>query len=385
MASIFKKPGSPFFFAAYTDGTGRRRQKTTKSKVRGVALDLARSFERAGASGRNRTLTESIARNVISQIVEQTTGEPIHFYTARGWLDEWLTGKAGVTTERTGMKYRQTVSEFLTSMGTRADLPVTAVTPRDVRTFRDGLARAGHSPITANGALKILATPFNAALRLGYISVNPCAGVESLRDDSDSEKDVFTPEQVRALIAAAEGDWKGAILAGYFTGLRLRDVTELQWASVDFKAGTLRVKTRKTGAIVVQPLHPEFAEWLRGQPRGIGKAPIFPTLAGKTGGGKSGLSSNFKRIMERAGIKGRILRQRDEGSAGRTLTSLSFHSLRHSFNSALANAGVTQEIRQKLTGHASAAMNTKYTHHELEPLRAAISALPGLCGRKAEG
>jgi integrase len=63
---------------------------------------------------------------------------------------------------------------------------------------------------------------------------------------------------------------------------------------------------------------------------------------------------------------------------GRANNSLSFHSLRHSFNSAMANAGVSQEIRQKLTGHASAEINKLYTHHELEPLRAAIATLPSV-------
>jgi hypothetical protein len=44
----------------------------------------------------------------------------------------------------------------------------------------------------------------------------------------------------------------------------------------------------------------------------------------------------------------------------------------------MANAGVSQEIRQKLTGHASADMNRIYTHHELAPLRAAVATLPSL-------
>ena len=378
MASIFKKPGSPFFFAAYRDADGHRRQKTTKTKNRGKAIDFARTLERLASKGRDRILTESAARQAVSQIVEQATGAPLQFHTAGAWLDEWLAGKKGVTTERTRMKYEQYVGEFRASLRERANAPLNAISPRDVRGFRDALARAGHSPVTVNGAVKILASPFNAALRLGYITVNPCAGVEPLRDDADAEKDVFTPEHVAKLIAAAEGDWKGAILAGYFTGLRLRDVTELRWEAVDSKTGTLRVKTRKTGAVVVLPLHIELADWLRGQTRGIGKAPIFPDLAGRTGGGKSGLSMKFSGIMERAGIAGRILRQREENSAGRTQSSLSFHSLRHSFNSALANAGVAQELRQKLTGHASAAMNAKYTHHELDALRAAVAVLPSV-------
>jgi integrase len=113
--------------------------------------------------------------------------------------------------------------------------------------------------------------------------------------------------------------------------------------------------------------------------RGIGKAPVFPGLAGKSGAGKSGLSMQFKRIMERAKIKGRLLREAN--GAGRSQSSLSFHSLRHSFNSAMANAGVSSEVRQKLTGHSSAKMNAQYTHHELEELRIAVSVIPSIGGK----
>ena len=79
-------------------------------------------------------------------------------------------------------------------------------------------------------------------------------------------------------------------------------------------------------------------------------------------------------VVERAGIEPK----RTNASGGRKLSNLSFHSLRHTFNSALANAGVSQEIRQKLTGHVSAEMNTIYTQFELAPLRAAVEKLPML-------
>jgi hypothetical protein len=49
----------------------------------------------------------------------------------------------------------------------------------------------------------------------------------------------------------------------------------------------------------------------------------------------------------------------------------------------MANAGVSQEVRMRLTGHADADTNKGYTHHELEPLRAAINSIPGPGGRKA--
>ncbi len=122
------------------------------------------------------------------------------------------------------------------------------------------------------------------------------------------------------------------------------------------------------------PLHSELKRVLLEKP-GIGKASLFPTLAGKGTGGKTGLSGQFAKIMVKAGIVGTITRHTEQGRANKRL---SFHSLRHSFNSAMANAGVSQEIRQKLTGHASADMNTLYTHHEIEPLRAAIATLPNV-------
>ena len=71
----------------------------------------------------------------------------------------------------------------------------------------------------------------------------------------------------------------------------------------------------------------------------------------------------FSRIMKRAGITLGIVHARRTGGQGRTVRTLTFHSLRHSFNSALANAGIVQEVRQKLAGHATPEMNKRYTHH----------------------
>jgi hypothetical protein len=46
--------------------------------------------------------------------------------------------------------------------------------------------------------------------------------------------------------------------------------------------------------------------------------------------------------------------------------------------SALANAGVVSELRQKLSGHADERSHATYTHHELETLRAAVAKLPAM-------
>jgi integrase len=58
------------------------------------------------------------------------------------------------------------------------------------------------------------------------------------------------------------------------------------------------------------------------------------------------------------------------------VNALTFHSLRHTFNSILANAGIAEETRMALTGHTTRKMNQRYTHRELEVFRAAIGMLP---------
>jgi integrase len=384
MASITKDthqpPKSPYWIACFTGPDGRRLKKSTKTTDKKLAQKLADEWEQLAKAGRAGRLTESHCRKVIAEMYERTVGEPLHFKTVREYLTEWVESKKNETELRAWLKYDQIVTEFLAHVGPKADRLLREITPVDIRSFRDTLKRKGLAAPTVNHAIKILRMPFKAAHDAGYIDINPNTKntVRPVKDEATNvEKDVFTREQLGDLLKAAPSeDWKGAILCGYYTGLRLRDIADLQWSAVNLDRRTITVTTRKTRKRVTVPIHPQFAMWLEKQTRGIGKAPVFPTLAGKAGGGKSGLSMAFRRIMEHADIKGRLLREAN--GEGRSQSSLSFHSLRHGFVSAMANAGVAQELRQKLTGHASAEMNAIYTHHELEPLRAAVAAIPSL-------
>ncbi|MCE9518580.1 MAG: tyrosine-type recombinase/integrase [Verrucomicrobia bacterium] len=86
--------------------------------------------------------------------------------------------------------------------------------------------------------------------------------------------------------------------------------------------------------------------------------------------------------MGKAGVvrgEGRI---HEKGKAGRSVYSRSFHSLRHTFNSWMLNVGVSQETRQQLVGHADKETNTRYSHHQLDTLRAAVDAVPGFTKKR---
>ncbi len=114
---------------------------------------------------------------------------------------------------------------------------------------------------------------------------------------------------------------------------------------------------QKGGAGVAVPVHAELRQALLRLPDDQAAGPhVFPAIHGKAGSGKSGLSETFKRIMVKAEIQ---LEKRLEaaGGAGRGRNKLSFHSPRHTLNSLMANAGVAEEVRQKITGHHDAKSN----------------------------
>jgi integrase len=99
---------------------------------------------------------------------------------------------------------------------------------------------------------------------------------------------------------------------------------------------------------------------------------IFPTLAGRRA---SPLSKQFGELIALANIERGVIRERTT-YGGRSVSALSFHSLRHSFATTLANAGIPEELRMLLTGHTTRAIHAGYTHHQLEALRDAVAVLP---------
>jgi integrase len=380
---VHEPPRSPYWYACFRDDRNLRVRRSTKTTNKTLAQEMAAEWAQLAKAGRDKRLTESQCRKVIAEMYERTFGEPLHFRSCRTYLAEWLEGVKSSVDESTWRCYKTSISGFLEHLGAKAEQQLQDIPPTVILQWRNKLRDSGLSAPTVNGHLKVLRIPFKRAHDLGYIPVNVCGtkAVPPIRDDvEDVEKEVFTPAQIGELIEASPSeDWRGMILLAYFTGLRLHDCSELRWSNVDLDKQIIKIKphkTRRHGTTVMVPVHPRFMAWLRKQTRGIGKAAIFPTLAGIKSGGKSGLSAAFKRIMERAKIKGRLLREAN--GAGRSRSSLSFHSLRHSFNSALANAGVDVEMRQALTGHSSPDQNETYTHRDVEVKRKAIALLPAI-------
>jgi len=70
------------------------------------------------------------------------------------------------------------------------------------------------------------------------------------------------------------------------------------------------------------------------------------------------------------------LRDGRQKKAGRAASSVTFHSLRHTFVSLLRVTGSSQSVAKELAGHSSDQVNDLYTHVPEEALVKAIKALP---------
>lgn len=381
MASLRKFSHSANWYCCFTLPEGRRVQRSTGQSDRNKASEVCLAWARAARLASEGGFTEDASRRILAQIGEMVGVEAAHTVTAKAFLQEWSKSKAITKAAATGKRYGRIVEDFLTFIGeARAAKNLAGITAADVTRFRDKQIADGLTPTSANLTVKTLRIPFNAARRRGLILTNPAEAVEMLPAEA-GERQTFTREQIAALLAAADGEWRGMILLGACQGLRLGDAARLTWANVDTARQSLTLTPQKTARSAKRraeeyPMHPDVAAYVEGLPAGDDpKAPLFPRLCGREVGGAHGLSREFRKVMHRAGIYAEGEGAKKKSGRGRRFMELSFHSLRHTAISEQANRGIVREVRMKLSGHKSA-VHDRYTHHELDALRREVEKVP---------
>jgi integrase len=288
--------------------------------------------------------------------------------SVRSFISNWLSGKKLAVTHNTFTHYETVTTRFLESLGPRADKSIANVRPRDVAAFRDARRATGISTGSLLQELKAIRSVFSEARRHGLILHNPAEAID-MPANKPLSREVFSPEEVRALLSVASEEWKTLILAGYYLGGRLMDMATLCWDAIGLDSAIVFYTQNKTGAKVEVPIHPELEERLLSIAGDNPRGRLCPALAQTAAGGPSGLSHQFARMMAKAGLD-----QHKARTGTNVFSKKSFHSLRHSFSS----AGISADVRMKLTGHKSIDVHQRYTHMQLEPLKRAIATLPNL-------
>jgi integrase len=373
------KGRSQFYYVCYTTPDGRRLKTSTGQTDKAKAWEFYNTkiaVENEIARGRP---TEKRLREIINEALmrlgeHKLKSDP----TIKQQLDTWVESKRGAVEDSTIAAYEQTRDKFLDFLGSRANRSVRLLTKDDVIEFRNHLRSEGRTAGTVNKLVRLyLKSAFEDAKTEGLIDHNPFSVVDALKG-TKVKKERFSSEQVVRLVKAAEDtDWEGAILAAYGSGARLRDICNLKWSAIDSENGLLTFQQRKIGKETVVGLHPDVEDWIARQPPSDDPdGYLFPTLANRKASGRNGLSAAFSAIMERAGVSGKVLRERDR--KGRSVRSLTFHSFRHGAASAVFNQAALQDIARRVTGHAARGSLDRYLHEDIETLKAATQLIPRL-------
>ncbi|MSU35218.1 MAG: site-specific integrase [Pedosphaera sp.] len=380
MACVWKHPKSDFWFARFRDERGVWVNRSTKTTDRTKAAETARTLEHAAKLARQGNLTQDRARALVSELLERTSDatESIRSETVETFFARHVESLEETVSPGTHARYRGVMERFQTHLGQRSKRELNGILPKDVQGYVTTRAREVEGTTVA-ADIKDLRAVFNSAVGLGLMDKSPVRGIR-LPKCKAMTREIFTAAKLRLLVDASEGDWRTAILCGCYLGARLGDVVKLRWQDKDMAAGetgTITFRQSKTGRMTTIPLAADLREHLDAIAGDKAEMYLMPTLANRRPGGRNGLSGTFVKLMEKAGIDPHYVEAK-----GKRFAKLSFHALRHGFNSALANAGVSQEVRMKLTGHQTTAMNSRYTHYELDTLRAAVCKPPSLDSTK---
>ena len=310
--------------------------------------------------------------------------------TAEDWLIKFLDGArrdAAAGFVSTGVTFVEAAEEYLrfaeqdrgckpsTIRGYRSQLNahllpafgqlrIEEITGQDIELWRAGItgsraARPVLSNKTKNHQLVLLHAIFRRAVKVYGLPRNPLDNVDRYRVRASGDIEVFSPEEIWALVRSATSEADSAIfLTAAFTGLRRGEILGLRWRDVDFDASTIRVRasyaaghltTPKSGKVRAVPMAPDVASALAR----IGQRTRFTgeddfVFAGERGLPLNGdaLSSRYERALKAAGLR-----------------RLRFHDLRHTFGTRMIREADIRRV-QEWMGHADIQTTMKYLHYE---------------------
>jgi integrase len=168
------------------------------------------------------------------------------------YLTVWLDGKRGTVEPSTWVRYQYEIQQRL--IPTLGQLPLGAITPADIRrAYRkmlDGTPplRRAVAARTVEYAHVTLHQALAQAVSDGSLHRN-VADVVDPPKVVRSEARALTPEEIRRLLATAEGDWHALWTLALYSGMREGELLGLTWADLTCDGDEA---ARSEGAVTVQ-------------------------------------------------------------------------------------------------------------------------------------
>ncbi len=297
--------------------------------------------------------------------------------------EQWFTVKAGRLRKYTLAGYRSSLDLVL--LPRFGDWRITAIDAEAISRLIRDLERKGLNALdpkrrlrplrraTIENHLRPLQGTLALAVRSGLIPANPFDHLTVDDRPQPSERKaayVWSDEEIEALLTAAQTiaatpnakyDYTELLLLTARLGLRLGEVTGLQWGDFDKDENVLHVRRQWTRLGEYQepktnsgkrriPLSPDLRELLIARRLRSEFArdedPIFASLAGTPLTHRNATKRGFEAARDLAGI-----------------TGVSFHDLRHAAASRLIEAGLSPVVVATILGHTNPSITLRVYAH----------------------
>jgi len=211
------------------------------------------------------------------------------------------------------------------------------------------------TPVAANHTMSVIGSLCQWAISRKIIKINPAVGIGRLKGGDGFER--WAESDLDAFRASASPMMRLALELGVYTGQRLSDVIKMKWT--DYDGSRIRVRQQKTGTKLSLPAHDHLKALLDATEH-KGET-ILTSRSGRPFHDRV-FSRDFRDARIKAGLP----------------DGLSFHGLRHTAASVLAEAGATGPEIQAITGHKSLKLVEHYIRQASQEIQAdrAISRLP---------
>jgi site-specific recombinase XerD len=341
---LFKNHQSPFFQIVYFPA-GKRTTVSTKKKNKNEAMEFLIKFKNSLSEKSQEII---IQENPPTIILSQFRDEYISYLTP-----------TKSTKYISSIKY--SFNQFVSFCG---DIQLPDSNNRLIDKFI--ISTFARTQRGAHHYYRTLKAAFNKAVEWNYISLNPFIKVKFPKLSKSFHAFISEDELLIILTNTPYQYLKDIFTVGFYTGLRLGELINMQWNWIDFFQNHVTVRCSdnfqtKSKKERIVPMSEKVKSILINrfnltvhQP---GEVVFYRIKARKLH--QETISKQFKLAVRKSNLNEKI----------------HFHSLRHSFASLLVQKGVSLYIIKELLGHEDLATTQIYSHLQQQNLKDAVNLL----------
>ncbi len=334
MASIYRDAKSGCWYINYITLDGKRVRRSLGTRDRRLAELKLKEIELELAKGRLGFTSDIELRAFLEKFLE------------------WSRTTKAKQTYATDRKVAENLTEYFGET-----IRLSRITTAKAEGFKLFLVNhKEYSKTTANIRLRHAKAMFSKAVEWNHLAENPFFKVKPFK--TEEKLRYLTPEELKRFFSVIDReDHRAYFLLVFYTGMRLGEVTALEWKDIDLEndiivvrnKGTFHTKNYKERVV---PIHPDLKPYLEKL-----KADSDTENVRVVKYSRSGLGKLFSIYSKRSGVH------------------CSPHKLRHTFATLLASKGVSLKAIQEILGHSRVTTTEIYAKMATDYLKESVKSL----------